>query len=85
MEPPVITDTLYRKIVEGRCRDNLDDQIVEPRAANLLRDDHPTLVLVAGGGDAGRNEAIGTPDAAYARVCTVGKDAIGDLRRNLQA
>lgn len=75
-------DPLYLKIVE-RLSGELDDQTFERCAQDLLREAYPSLTPVVGGDDAGMDGAIGTADGPYPLICTVGRDAIGNLRRNL--
>ncbi|MDB5297720.1 MAG: hypothetical protein JWO31_3703 [Phycisphaerales bacterium] len=77
------SDPLFRKIVARLSEKGLDDDAFERCAQDLLRDTYPGLVPVTGGDDAGFDGAIGSPGGPYPLVCTVGGDAVGNLRKNL--
>jgi hypothetical protein len=81
----MIRDPFYRDIVE-RLTNKLDPDLFERCAADLLRDELPTLVPVRGGTDAGMDGAI-ADDAgpAFPLVCTTAKDVIGSLTRSLNS
>lgn len=80
-------DPLYQKILsalEELPRDK-GDQFAEC-VCDLLQDDHPGIVHVAGGRDAGVDGAIPTPDGLPTPlVCTIGEDVIGNMTKNLDS
>jgi len=53
----MIRDTFYKKIIEG-LNSQLDPELFEQCAADLLRTDFPGLVPVRGGTDAGMDGAV---------------------------
>ena len=78
-------DPLYQQILE-RLGGPLDPDLFEHCAADLLRREHPTLVPIRGGSDAGMDGAIADGEGtAYPLVTTTGTDVIGNLHRNLEA
>lgn len=76
-------DPFYLKIVGG-LQGDLDPDVFEACAADLLLDEWPTLVPIQGGSDSGMDGAvadgIGEP---FPLVTTTSKDVIGNLTRNL--
>ena len=79
----MICDPFYQKIVEG-LNSPLDPELFEQCAADLLRQDYATLVPVRGGSDFGMDGAIADGEGEpFPLVTTTGKDAIGNLTRNL--
>ncbi len=77
-------DPFYLKIVES-LNGQLDDQLFQSCAGDLLGQIYPGLVTYTGGDDAGMDGAI--PDfenEPYPLIVTIGEDAIGNLTRNLE-
>jgi hypothetical protein len=78
-------DPFYQQILE-RLGGPLDSDLFERCAADLLRREHPTLVPIRGGSDAGMDGAIADGEGtAYPLVTTTGTNVIGNLDRNLEA
>ena len=78
-------DPLYVKIVE-RLGGRLDPELFQQCAVDLLRREWPGLVPIGDGADGGMDGAV--PDGMgepFPLVCTVGKNVIGNLTRNLQS
>lgn len=77
-------DPFYQQIIGGLAG-SLDPELFEQCAADILRDELPTLVPVRGGSDAGMDAAIADlQGTAYPLICTTGTDVIGNLTRNLK-
>lgn len=78
-------DPLYRQILD-RLNEDLDPNEFEDCVCSLLRDEYPTLVPVAGGGDFGMDGAIADGEGeAFPLIVTTGKDPLRNLRKNLDA
>ncbi|OGP15958.1 MAG: hypothetical protein A2V21_313060 [Deltaproteobacteria bacterium GWC2_55_46] len=77
-------DPFYKKIIEG-LNGQLDPELFEQCAADLLRAEWPTLVPIRGGADAGMDGAVadgkGRP---FPLVSTTSVDVIGNLTSNLE-
>ena len=83
-QEPGVQDPVYRDIVSA-LRGDLDHDLFEHSACELLRDEFPGIVPVKGAGDGGVDGAV--PDGegpAYPLVCTTAKDVIGNLTKNLE-
>ena len=81
----MIRDPFYRVIVE-RLGGRLDPDTLERCAADLPRNELPTLVPIRGGADVGMDGAIADGmGEAYPLVCTTSKDVIGNLTQNLDS
>ena len=81
----MIRDPFYQQIIE-RLEGQLDPELFERCAADLLRDGYPTLVPIRGGQDAGMDGAIADGEGRpFPLVSTTGKDVIGNLTRNLES
>lgn len=77
-------DPFYIQIVEGLTR-QLDPELFEQCAADLLRSIYPGLTPVRGGSDSGMDGAIGdNRGEPFPLVTTTGDDVIGNLTRNLE-
>lgn len=81
----MLRDPFYRQIIE-HLSGSLDPELFEQCAADILRQDFPTLVPIRGGRDAGMDGAIadGTGEA-FPLICTTSKDVIGNLTKNLNS
>jgi hypothetical protein len=80
----MIRDPFYRDI-ERRLGEELDPELFERCAADLLRTVYPTLVPIRGGDDGGMDDAIARKGSLpFPLITTRGKDVIGNLRRNLK-
>lgn len=80
----MIRDPFYRQIVEG-LNSTLDPESFERCAADLLRQDYSTLVPIRGGSDFGMDGAVADGSGEpFPLVTTTGKNAIGNLTRNLK-
>ncbi len=78
-------DTLFRAIGEAIERP-LDGATFERCAADLLREDYPSLQLVEGGNDAGMDGVGELPDGTpFFLVATVQRDARANLERNVRS
>lgn len=77
-------DPHYQRIEDGLKRLS-DGNLFERCVADLLRDEHPTLVPVPGGTDAGMDGALIYENEDGLLIATVGKDVIGNVTRNLKS
>jgi hypothetical protein len=78
-------DPLYKDILE-RLGGELDPQVFEGCACDLLRDAFPSLVPVRGGHDAGMDGAIASlEEEAYPLVCTTREDFHRNLVESLDS
>lgn len=79
----MIRDPFYRQIIEAlNLPLNPDD--FEHCAADLLRLEYPTLVPIRGGSDSGMDGAVADGEGEpFPLVTTTGRNAIGNLTRNL--
>lgn len=79
-------DPLWRDILASLASDDLDPDLFERCAADLLRDLFPGLVPVPGGGDAGMDGAIadGTGEP-FPLIATTAKDLERNLAKNLES
>lgn len=78
-------DPFYRKIIEG-LNGELDRDLFEDCAADILRTNHPTLVPIRGGQDAGMDGAVAdSMGEPFPLVTTTGKKVSGNLGRNLDS
>jgi hypothetical protein len=76
-------DPLYRDLIT-RLNGPLDPEAFERCAADLLRNEFPTLVPIRGGSDAGMDGAIADPQGpAYPLVSTTDDDVIGNFTKSL--
>ena len=79
----MIRDPLYLKILE-RLDGNLDPQLFEHCATDLLRSEWPTLVPVPGGSDFGVDGTVGRPNGPIL-ISTTQANVIGNLRKSLRS
>ena len=78
-------DSFYREIIE-RLGWELDPDLFEACANDLLRDAYPSLTPVPGGQDAGMDGAIGDGEGEpFPLVVTTGEDVIGNLTESLES
>jgi hypothetical protein len=78
-------DPFLQKILQ-KLSGPLDTDLFEECVADLIRAEYPGTVAIYGGGDSGMDGAIPRPDNPPAPlICTTGKDAIGNLTRNLKS
>jgi hypothetical protein len=78
-------DPFYQQIIDALGR-QLDPDLFEKCAADLLRKDFPGLVPVRGGSDAGMDGAVADrEDIPFPLISTTGKDVIGNLTKNLRS
>ena len=76
-------DPFHKKIIEG-LEGDLDPKVFEDCAAELLRDEWPTLVPIQGGSDSGMDGAVADGEGeAFPLVTTTSEDVIGNLTHNL--
>jgi len=76
-------DPLYQHILTALNGD-LDEDLFERCAADVLREAYPTLVPMTGGDDGGYDGAIGTSAGPYPLLCTIDKRGpVANLRKNL--
>ena len=81
----MLRDSFYRKIIE-RLSDQLDPELFERAACDLLRAAYPALVPIRGGNDAGMDGAIADgKKPAFPLICTTGRDVRGNLRRSVES
>ena len=81
----MIRDPFYRDII-NRLQGQLDPELFEQCAADLLRRIYPTLVPIRGGRDAGMDGAIADAEGvAYPLISTTQPDVIGNLTDNLNS
>jgi hypothetical protein len=81
----MVRDPLYRAIEEGLGR-QLDPDLFEQCASELLRAAYPGLSPVRGGGDAGMDGSIPSTEAPpLPLVCTTAENVIGNLTRSLNS
>lgn len=78
-------DPFFREIIE-RLGLELDPNLFEACANDLLIDAYPSLAPVPGGQDAGMDGAIGDGEGEpFPLVATTGKDVLGNLTRSLNS
>lgn len=78
-------DPLYRAIIKA-LNGSLDPDLFEHCAADLLRDEWPTLVPVRGGRDSGMDGAVADAKGApFPLVSTTGKNVNGNLKKSLRS
>ena len=78
-------DPFYQQIIEC-LRGELDSEIFERCAQDVLRSSYPSLVPVRGGTDAGMDGAIADGEGnAFPLVCTTEEDVIGNLTKSLNS
>lgn len=78
-------DPLYRDILR-RLEGPLDPELFEQCAADILRQDFPTLVPIRGGSDAGMDGAIADEKGiAYPLISTTSTNVLGNLSKNIQS
>lgn len=76
-------DPLYQEICTA-LNGELDEDLFQKCAADLLRDAYPSLALMTGGDDGGYDAAIGTPEGAFPLLVTIDKKGpLANLRKNL--
>ncbi len=81
----MIRDPFYQDIIQG-LNGRLDPKLFEQCAADLLRKNHPGLVPISGGSDAGMDGAISDAEGvAFPLVATTQEDVIGNLTKNLNS
>lgn len=81
----MIRDPFYRDIL-NRLSHPLDPDLFEQCAADLLRDEWPTLVPIRGGGDAGMDGAVADAKGPpFPLVCTTSDEVIRNLKKNLRS
>lgn len=75
----------FFQAIETGLAGQLDPDVFESCAADLLRDEWPSLVPVRGGGDEGQDGAVGDLEGgAFPLIITISSDVIGNLSRNLE-
>jgi transcriptional regulator with XRE-family HTH domain len=79
----VATDPHHRAILDALNR-RVDSEVFELCAADLLREQLPTLVPVRGGGDDGFDGAFVVGDVVCPLITTTSQDFKGNLQRNLR-
>ena len=77
-------DPHYQRIIDG-LESLADGNLFERCVTDLLRDEHPTLIPVPGGDDAGMDGAWVDEDGKGFLIATVGQDVIGNVTRNLKS
>lgn len=77
-------DPHYQRILDGLAR-LADGNLFERCVTDLLRDEHPSLIPVPGGDDAGMDGAWVDQEGAGLLIATVGKNVIGNVTRNLKS
>ena len=76
-------DPLYQQILQALCGD-LNGELFEACAADLLREPYPSLAPMTGGDDGGYDGAIGTSAGSFPLLCTTDKRGpVANLRKNL--
>ncbi len=81
----MIRDPFYRQIIT-RLNSDLDHDLFEECAVDLIRHDFPNIVLIRGGADSGMDGAISDLQGrAFPLISTTGKNVIGNLTRNLKS
>ncbi len=81
----MIRDPFYQDIIE-RLSGELNPELFEQCAADLLRDTYPGLVPIRGGNDAGMDGAVADmAGVAFPLVTTIREDVIGNLTQNLKS
>ena len=81
----MIRDPFYLDVIK-RLEGQLDPELFEQCAADLLRKIYPTLVPIRGGSDTGMDGAIGDEEGeAYPLVSTTQPNVIGNLNKNLKS
>lgn len=81
----MIRDPFYKQIIE-HLNNPLDPELFEQCAADILRQDFPTLVPIRGGSDAGMDGAIADgAGVAFPLICTTSADVIGNLTKNINS
>jgi hypothetical protein len=79
----MIRDPFYDEIIR-RLNGQLDPDLFEQCACDILRSFYPTLVPVRGGSDSGMDGAVSDLEGEpYPLIATTSEDVIGNLRRNL--
>ena len=77
-------DPFYIQIIE-RLSGQLDPEIFEQCATDLLRSIYPGLTPMRGGSDSGMDGAIGDNEGEpFPLISTTGEDVIGNLTRNIE-
>ena len=80
----IVLDPHHKAILEG-LQGHLDWDVFEACAVELVRKDGLSVVAVPGGSDDGFDGAVADPDGEpFPLIGTTGKDALGNLRRNLK-
>ena len=80
----IVLDPHHKAILEG-LQGHLDWDVFEACAIELVRKDGWSVVAVPGGSDEGFDGAVADPDGEpFPLIGTTGKDALGNLRRNLK-
>lgn len=81
----MLRDPFYQQIIDGLNR-RVDAELFERCAAALLRQNHPTLVPIRGGNDAGMDGAIADGEGtAFPLICTTSSKVLANLRRSLNS
>lgn len=81
----MIRDPFYRDIIEALNR-QVDPELFEQCACDLLRQVYPTLVPLQGGSDSGRDgTAITVRGESLFLVCTTQKDVISNFTNSLKS
>ena len=78
----MIRDQFYLDIIE-KLEGQLDSELFEQCAADVLRKIYPTLVPIRGGSDTGMDGAVGDEeDEAYPLISTTQDNVIGNLTKS---
>jgi hypothetical protein len=81
----MIRDPFYQDIIRG-LNGELDPELFEQCAADILRAIYPGLVPIRGGSDTGMDGAISDAEGvAFPLVTTTQEDVIGNLTKNLKS
>jgi hypothetical protein len=81
----MMRDSFYQEIIR-KLNGRLDPELFERCATDILRKNHPGLVPVPGGNDAGMDGAVFDEEGpAYPLICTIQEDVIGNLNGSLKS
>ncbi len=79
-------DPFYNLVIDRLENGIIDGTAFEACAADILRDEHQTLVPISGGTDSGLDGAVADAmGPAFPLITTTSPDAIGNVTRNLKS